>query len=87
MAHVKVYQYDYYDSLLKCERRAIDFATADTIMERHGTIIAESVREVDEDLVDESGIIPARDLPPRGEFRKSPAPPRMRPADPRIGPG
>jgi hypothetical protein len=87
MVHVKVYQYDYYDPLLKRDRRSIEFATADTIMERGGTIIAESVREVDEDLVDETGVIAARDLPPRGEFRKSPAPPRARPDDRRVGPG
>jgi len=87
MAHVKIYQYDYYDPLLKRDRRSIEFATADTIMERGGTIIAESVREVDEDLVDETGVIAARDLPPRGEFRKTPAPSRMRPDDPRVGAG
>lgn len=87
MAHVKVYQYDYYDPLLKRDRRSIEFATADTIMERGGTIIAESVREVDEDLVDETGVITARDLPPRGEFRKSPSPSRLHSDDRRVGPG
>lgn len=87
MGHVKVYQYDFYDPLLKRDRRALEFATADTIMERGGTILAESVREVDEDLVDDDGVIAARNMPPRGEFRKTPAPHRMRPDDPRVGPG
>lgn len=85
MAHVKVYQYDFYDPLLKRERRSIEFATADAIAERSGTIIAESVREVDEDLVNDDGVIAARDLPPRGEFRRTPATHRLRPEDPRIG--
>ena len=84
MANIKVYQYDYYDGLLKCERRSLEFATADFIMERGGTIIAESVRIVDEDLLDDLGVIAARDLPPRGEFRKTPAPPVPRPGQPRI---
>ena len=88
MAHVKVYQYDFYDPLLKRERRSIEFATADAIMERGGTILAESVREVDDDLIDESGVISARDLPPRGEYRRTPAPAPQRPrAAGRLGPG
>ena len=82
MAHVKVYQYDFYDPLLKRERRSIEFATADYIMERGATVIAESQREIDEDLVDDNGVIAARDLPPRGEFRR--APPRTPPSEPRL---
>ena len=82
MAHVKVYQYDFYDPLLKRERRSIEFATADYIMERGATVIAESQREIDEDLVDDNGVIAARDLPPRGEFR--PALPRTPPSEPRL---
>ena len=84
MAHVKVYQFDFYDPLLKRDRRSIEFATADAIMERRGTILAESMREVDEDLVNDEGIIAARDLPPRGEFRKTPMPP-ARGEGPRLG--
>ena len=87
MAHVKIYQYDYYDPLLKRERRSLEFATADAIMERGGTILAESVREVDEDLVDDTGIVAARDLPPRGEYRKTPAPPKPQPDAGRLGAG
>jgi hypothetical protein len=83
MANVKVYQYDFYDSLLKCERRSLEFATADHIMDKRGTIIAESVREVDEDLLDDDGVIAARNLPPRD--LTLPSPHWMRPDDPRIG--
>ena len=87
MANVKVYQYDYYDRLLKRERRSLEFATADTIAEMGATIIAESERIVDEDLLDERGVISARDLPPRGEFTRTPSPHWIRPDDPRVGPG
>ena len=87
MAHIKVYQYDFYDPLLKRDRRSIEFATADAIMEKGATILAESVRELDEDLVDDSGIISARDLPPRGEYRKTPAPPKTPRGPGRLGAG
>ena len=87
MANVKVYQYDFYDSLLKCERRSLEFATADHIMAKRATILAESVREVDEDLLDDDGVISARNLPPRGEFTRTPSPQRARPDDPRTRPG
>ena len=82
MANVKVYQYDFYDPLLKRERRSLEFATADYIMEKGGTILAESMREVDEDFVDDDGVIAARNLPPRGEFR--PTLPRTPPSEPRL---
>lgn len=65
MALIKVYQYDYFDGLLKRDRRFTDYATADAIAARRGTILAESERLVDEDLVDEQGAIRAADLPPR----------------------
>jgi hypothetical protein len=51
-------------------------------MERGGTILAETVREVDEDLIDDNGFIAARDLPPRGETR--PSLPRRPPSEPRL---
>lgn len=86
MATVRVYQYDYFDGLLKRERRSVDFATADAIMAIKGaTILAESMREVDESLLDENGVVRAADLPPRGETSASPH--WMRPDDPRVGPG
>ena len=74
MAAVKVYQYDYFDRLLKRDRRCPDFATADAIMEMGGTIIAESERMVEEDLLDEKGIIRAANLPPRELHADRPRP-------------
>lgn len=87
MATVKVYQYDYFDRLLKRDRRCVDFATADAIAELGGTILAETMREVDEELVPDSGIVAAKDMPPRiinpeVEARA----PWMRADDTRIGP-
>ena len=82
MASVKVYQFDFYDPLLKRDRRSLEFGTGDAIMERGGTILAETVRLVDEDLIDDSGFIAARDLPPRGETR--PTLPRRPPGEPRL---
>jgi hypothetical protein len=65
MAQVKVYLYDYFDRVLKRDRRSTDFATADAIMEMGGTIIAESERLVDDELPDDSGTIVAAKMPPR----------------------
>lgn len=86
MAVVRVYQYDYYDPQLKRERRSLDFATSDSIMEQGATIIAESQRLVDEDLLDEHGVIAARDLPPREDVGRAPTPRWMRGEDRRVGP-
>lgn len=73
MARVRVYQFDYFDGLLKCYRRSADLATSDAICERHGTILAESARMVDEDLLDENGFIKAKDLPPREIAEQEPS--------------
>jgi hypothetical protein len=67
MPRVKVYLYDYFDGLLKCDRRSTDYATADAIAQRRGTILAESERLVDEGLLDDQGLVPPRRLPPREE--------------------
>lgn len=83
MARVKVYRYDYFDGLLKRDRRSVDYATADAIAAMSGTVLAESMREVDEAMLGEDGIMRAADLqraeiashearpprPPRGETR------------------
>jgi hypothetical protein len=63
MADVKVYLYDYFDGLLKRERRSTEYATADTIVARRGTIIAESERVVDEALIHDDGTILAHQIP------------------------
>ena len=65
MATVKVYQYDYYDRLLKRDRRSTDFATADAIMQMGATILSESERQVDEALLQEDEHVRAADMPPR----------------------
>jgi hypothetical protein len=85
MADVKVYLYDYFDRVLKRDRRSTDYASADAIMEAGGTIIAESERLVDEGLLDDKGIVRAADLPPR----EAPAsrPRWMDPNDVKVGPG
>ncbi len=62
MATVKVYRYDYFDRLLKRDRRSVDYAIADAIAEMGGTILAESVREVDEAAIGDDGIVSAADL-------------------------
>ena len=59
MAAIKVYRYDYYDPVLKRERRSVDYATGDAIMEMRGTILSETQQEIDEDLVDKDGTIRA----------------------------
>ncbi len=87
MATARVYQYDYFDRLLKRDRRSVDFATSDAIMEMGGTIIAESMREIDEDLLDDNGVIKAKDLPPRPIAQEEEVRPQwMRPDDTRVGP-
>ena len=65
MATIQVYRYTFYDPQLKHDRMSVDYATADAIMERRGTILGETARAIDEDLVGEEGIVRAIDMPPR----------------------
>ena len=65
MAMVKVYLYDYYDGLLKCDRRSTEYATADAIVEKGATILAESERLVEESLLQDDEHVRAADMPPR----------------------
>lgn len=58
---MKVYRYDYYDKVLKRDRRSVDYATADAITAMGGTLLGETEKVVDDDLVDNSGIIRAMD--------------------------
>jgi hypothetical protein len=88
MAKVRVYRFDYFDTLLKRDRRSVDYATADAIAEQGGTILAESMREVDEELIPDSGVIRAAQIPWVGsdeaaEIRR----PRTPPGETRMGPG
>jgi hypothetical protein len=65
MATLKVYRYLFYDSLLKHDRMSVDFATADVITQKRGTILGETERAVEEGLVGEDGMVRAIDMPPR----------------------
>ena len=67
MSRVKVYRFDYFDGLLKRDRRSTDYATADLIARRRGTVIAESERVVDDGLLDDDGMLLAAKLPPRDD--------------------
>ena len=81
MNRVNVYRYDYFDRLLKHDRRSVDYATVDAIAAMGAKPLAETQRSVDEDLVPDSGIIRAADMPPR-EILESPRAPRF---EPRLG--
>ncbi len=86
MADVKVYLFDYFDRLLKRDRRSTLYATADSIAEQGATIIAESERIVDEELLNDDGTIAAHKIPPREDA--PPARPRWNdPNDVGVGPG
>ena len=77
MNDVKVYLYEYFDGLLKRERRSTDYALAETIAGQRGTIIAESERVVDQDLVGHDGHILAANIPlPEEEGEAVEPPPR-----------
>ena len=85
MAGVKVYLYDYFDGLLKCDRRSTEHATADAIAEKGGEIIAESERVVDDSLLEDDGTIRAVNLPPRDFAAERGR--RNDPNDAGVGPG
>ena len=85
MADVKVYLFDYFDRLLKRDRRSTFYATADAIAGEGGTIIAESVRIVDDELLNDDGTIAAHKIPPREEAPPS-RPRRIDPNDAGVGP-
>lgn len=65
MTMVRVYQFDYFDPLLKRDRRALEYGTADAIVARHGTILAETMRDIDDTLLNGDGFIRAAHMPPR----------------------
>lgn len=87
MATVRVYRYDYFDRLLKHDRRSVDYATADAIAAMGGTILAETVREVDDRIVPEDGIVRAADIWSAEDRPREARRPRTPPGDPRMGPG
>ncbi len=79
MATVKVYRYDYFDRLLKRDRRSVDYATSDAIAQMGGTILAESMREVDDEIIPDDGIVRAADLPKGEVTDREVRPPRTPP--------
>ena len=87
MATVKVYRYDYFDRLLKHDRRSVDYATADAIAAMGGTILAESMREVDDRIVPDDGIVRAADLRKAEVDSHEVRPSKTPPGETRMGPG
>jgi hypothetical protein len=85
MAIVKVYRYDYFDRLLKRDRRSVDYATSDAIAAMGGTILAESMREVDDRMVGDDGLIRAADLRKAEVGDREVRAPRTRPGETRLG--
>jgi hypothetical protein len=69
----KVYRYDFYDRVLKRDRRSVDYATADAIQEMHGTILSDTERVVDDELIGNDGTIRAMQV-----FMEPPARPARR---------
>jgi hypothetical protein len=62
MASIKVYRYDFYDPVLKRDRRSVDYATADVIGKMGGTILVETEQTVEEDLLEAEGTIRATNV-------------------------
>ena len=59
MALINVYRFDFYDPVLKRDRRSVDYATGDAIMEMGGKILSETVQSVEEVLIDDEETIRA----------------------------
>ena len=59
MASVNVYRYDFYDPVLKHDRRSVDYATGDAIMAMSATILSETQQVVEEQMLDKDGTIRA----------------------------
>ncbi|HET9576928.1 MAG TPA: hypothetical protein VFP44_03820 [Usitatibacter sp.] len=87
MARVKVYRYDYFDRLLKRDRRSVDYATADAIAAMGGTILAETMREIDDGIVPDSGVVRAADVPKAEIEAHEVQAPKTRPGETRMGTG
>jgi hypothetical protein len=59
MATINVYRYDYYDPVLKHERRSVDYATGDAAMAMGARVLSETVQSVEEELLEDDGTIRA----------------------------
>jgi hypothetical protein len=72
MAAINVYRYDFYDPVLKRERRSVDYATGDAIMALGGRILSDTVQNVEEELLEDDGSIRCAHVfaePPRPRAR------------------
>ena len=74
MAAINVYRYDFYDPVLKCQRRSVDYATGDAIMALGGTILSDTLQVVEEELLEDDDTIRAMHIfaeaPLRGQSPK-----------------
>ena len=59
MATINVYRYDFYDPVLKHERRSVDYVTGDAAKAMGAKVLSETVQTVEEDLLDDDGTIRA----------------------------
>jgi hypothetical protein len=59
MAQINVYRYDFYDPVLKRDRRSVDYATGDAAMAMGAKVLSDTVQSVEETLLEEDGTIRA----------------------------
>jgi hypothetical protein len=57
-----VYQFEYFDSLLKRRRRSDRFATEDAIRKLGGKYVPETAYDIDDEFVDDSGTVRPTDM-------------------------
>jgi hypothetical protein len=68
---INVYRYDYYDPVLKRDRRSVDYATGDAVMAMGGKILSDTMQSVEEEFLEDDGTIRAIHV-----FAEPPARPR-----------
>jgi len=71
MALINVYRYDYYDPVLKRDRRSVDYATGDGARALGAKVLSDTVQSVEEELLEDDGTIRAVHV-----FAEPPARPR-----------
>ncbi len=74
MAAINVYRYDFYDPVLKCDRRSVDYATGDAIMALGGKILSDTVQKVEEEMLEDDGSIRAMHVFSEFPRRRAPEP-------------
>jgi hypothetical protein len=79
----RVYRYDFLDRALMRERRSDDYATAEAIERLGGTILPETARDIDDERVDDWGVVKAADIARSRAAPPAPSPESLRnPAQP-----